>query len=162
MRRGPGGSRNKQRTRNAATHSDVLAQYDADRDMFGLDPFGSVDYLGTPMRRSSSPTPIEVVVIEEGAAEGQEAVEGQEAGAAAEGVGPAQAMDVEKEVEKEEVSGGGGEAGRSVDLSIDEDSDEEPVEPGPLTQAWNKLEARASQMKPGDPVCDIGRSPLRD
>ena len=113
------------------------------------------------MRRSSSPPPIEVVVIEEGAAEGQEAVEGQEAGAAAEGMGPAQAMDVE-EVEKEEVSGGGSEAGRTVDLSIDEDSDEEPVEPGPLTAAWNQLEARASQMKPGDPVCDIGRSPLRD
>lgn len=102
-------------------------------------------------------------MIEEGAAdEGQEAVEGREAGAAAEGVGPAQAMDVEKEVEKEEVSGGGGEAGRSVDLSIDEDSDEEPLEPGPLTKAWNQLEARASQMKPGDPVCEIGRSPLRD
>ena len=111
------------------------------------------------------PPPVEVVVIEEGADdEGQEAVEGQDAGAAAEGEGPAQAMDVEEVVEKEEVSGGGGEAGRSVDvdLSIDEDSDEEPLEPGLLTEAWNQLEARASQMKPGDPVCEIGRSQLRD
>ena len=155
--------RNEQSTQHAATHSDPLAQYDADQDKYGLDPFGSVDYLGTPIRRSSLPPPVEVVVIEEGAAdEGQEAVEGQDAGAAAEGAEPAQAMDVEEVVEKEEVSGGGGEAGNSVDLSIDEDSDEEPLEPGPLTEAWNQLEARASQMKREDPACQIGRSPLRD